>query len=109
MLLPLRKRSAPEIDSDPLEWLPRAPPNVGAGHQVHEPASQREACSAPRRRARFIPARAGNAGVTLARRAAVAGSSPRVRGTLEVDARPVRRARFIPARAGNAVREARSL
>ncbi len=81
--------------------------------------------SAPARRhrpRRFIPARAGNAGVPigLPRRRAVhpracgerwtlppdegqpAGSSPRVRGTPGRRDRRARRMRFIPARAGNA-------
>ena len=78
-------------------------------------------CRSPTKRARFIPARAGNTrNPPTARKApgvhpracgehlggkhapdAAGGSSPRVRGTRHLDLMATRAGRFIPARAGN--------
>ena len=92
-----------------------------AGSSPRERGTQQLARTYPRSE-RFIPARAGNAGLSLPEYAGHAvhprasgerqlahaasiiahGSSPRERGTLRLRGAPARRVRFIPARAGNA-------
>ena len=69
---------------------PRASGERGAARLVVQP------------RSRFIPARAGNASEVTRQPGALAGSSPRERGTRSCGGLGRGRKRFIPARAGNA-------